>query len=73
MTRNESRLFLVLAWLIEHLKEDIPQEQMSKHLRDTLLDALDVMEDVSRGSDASDQHLDFKKWQESIVANNEGV
>lgn len=47
MTKNEADLFYVLGWLIEQIEEDIPREQMSKHLITALEDAIDVMKEVS--------------------------
>lgn len=51
MTKDASNLFYALGWLIEQIEEDIPQEQMSKHLISALQDAKDAMENVSKNEE----------------------
>lgn len=48
MTKDASVLFYALGWLIEQIEEDIPQEQMSKHLISALHDAKDAMDNATR-------------------------
>lgn len=48
MTKDASVLFYALNWLVEQIEEDVPQEQMSKHLLTALQDAKDAMENAIR-------------------------